>query len=166
MSKHAVFLDGPIGAGKSSLGRALAERLSGGFIDGDDHSEPGRPWYCSILRTSRAIVKEGRSILETKPVVVIAYPLGCTSWVFFRRRFGAFASPVFVSLRASYEGIVDNGRGRVFTHAEHERIRTMIAEGYGARPFSDVVVDSDTHDFPTTLANVEREVRGKLKVSS
>jgi len=42
MRKQAIFLNGPIGVGKSSLGRALAEALDGSFIDGDD------PGGCAI----------------------------------------------------------------------------------------------------------------------
>jgi hypothetical protein len=95
MAKHAIFLNGPIGAGKTTLGRALAERLAGGFIDGDDVSDPSRPWYCSILRTSQSIIRTGAAMLDDADVVVIAYPLGCVNWIYFRRKFsdaGVFAS--------------------------------------------------------------------------
>lgn len=59
MSKCAVFLNGPVGSGKTSLGRAIAACNGAAFIDGDDLSDPNRPWFCSILQTSRAIVREG-----------------------------------------------------------------------------------------------------------
>ncbi len=160
MAKCAIFLSGPVGAGKTTLGRALAERLSGGFIDGDDFSESDRPWYCSILQTSRAIVQNGMAILDDKDAVVIAYPLGCINWVFFKRRFGdAGAKPFFVSLRASYSSIVDQSRGRSFTSKEHDRIRVMIGEGYGARSFSDLVLDTDKASFLATLAQLETGTR-------
>ncbi|MGO4816219.1 shikimate kinase, partial [Cupriavidus sp. 2MCAB6] len=45
MQPYAIFLSGPIGAGKTTLGKALATELGGGFIDGDDHSDPDLPWY-------------------------------------------------------------------------------------------------------------------------
>ncbi|WP_449255615.1 shikimate kinase [Bosea sp. (in: a-proteobacteria)] len=148
----AIFLSGPIGAGKTTLGRALAERIGAGFIDGDDHADPDLPWYGSILQTSRAVVREGLALLETHPAVVVAYPLGCSGWIFYRRHFvDAGVRPIFVSLRASYEGIVDAGRGRVFDAAEHARIRVMVAEGYGERGFSDLIVDTDRHGFARTL---------------
>ena len=97
--KHAIFLSGPIGAGKTTLGRALSERIGGAFIDGDDHSDPGRPWYCSILRTSAAVHRTGLASLDGKPAVVVAYPLNCMAWTYFQRKFeDAGVRPLFVSL--------------------------------------------------------------------
>jgi hypothetical protein len=160
MARHAIFLSGPIGAGKTTLGRALAASLSASFIDGDDHSDPDRPWYCSILRTSRAIVTAGLAALEKRPVVVIAYPLGCVNWIFFRRRFeDAGVRSLFVSLNASYSSIVAKRRGRVFSDDEHARIQVMIAEGYGVRPFSDLILRTDRAGFAATLAKLESEIR-------
>jgi DNA polymerase III delta prime subunit len=124
MPKHAILLSGPIGTGKTTLGRMLAEKLGGAFIDGDDHCDAGRPWYCSILRTSRAVLRTSLAVLEDRPLVVIAYPLGCTTWVFYKRGFGdAGVQPVFVNLRASLEEIVSPARGRVFTDDEQARSR-------------------------------------------
>jgi hypothetical protein len=161
--KHAIFLNGPIGTGKTTLGRALAGRLAGRFIDGDDFADPDHPWYCSILQTSKSIVQTGVAMLATAEVVVIAYPLGCINWIYFRRKFiEAGATPIFVDLRASYEGIVDERRGRSFTSEEHNRIQVMIAEGYSARQFSDLVADTDKADFAKTLAELERRIRHML----
>ena len=39
----------------------------------------------------------------------------------------------------SYPAIMDEGQGRVFSHDEHDRIRVTIAEGYGARPLSNLI---------------------------
>jgi hypothetical protein len=162
MAKHAIFLSGRIGAGKTVLGRALAERLSGGFIDGDDFSAPDRPWYCSILQTSRAIFHEGMTMLQDRDVVVIAYPLRCINWIYFRRKFGdAGMGTLFVSLRASYSSIIDERRARRFSSEEHERIQIMIAEGYEARPFSDLILDTDRMSFLATLTQLETET-GRL----
>src|SRR5260370_36114649 len=111
MPRHAIFLNGPLGGGKTTVGRALAVSLAGAFLDGDDYADPGRPWYASSLRASRAIVHAGLSALEHRPVteypaVVIAYPVRCSSWIFFRARFAnAGVRPLFVGLGSSYEEI-------------------------------------------------------------
>lgn len=163
MAKHAIFLNGPIGTGKTTLGHALAKRLCGGFIDGDDFADPNRPWYCSILQTSRSILQHGAEVLATANVVVVAYPLGCINWIYFRRKFvEAGASPFFVGLQASFQAIVDEQRGRSFTSEEHDRIQVMIAEGYGAQLFNDLVVATDRADFATTLVELERQIRRML----
>jgi len=87
MTGRAIFLNGPIGVGKTTLGQALAERLSAGFIDGDDLSDPDRPWYCSILQTSKRVVQSGLDVLQYTDTVIIAYPLDCMNWIYFRRKF-------------------------------------------------------------------------------
>jgi hypothetical protein len=163
MTDSAVFLNGPIGAGKTTLGQALAAELGAGFIDGDDHADPNRAWYGSIKTTSESIVRTGFEILKTCPVVVIAYPLARTNWIYFSRKFGdAGVRTIFVSLRARFERITDPGRGRAFSPAERIRIREMIAEGYGDRAFSDLVVDTDEADFAVTLARLTEGVQALI----
>jgi hypothetical protein len=158
--RYAIFLSGPVGVGKTTLGRGLADRLAAGFIDGDDFSAPGRPWYCSIHSTSKAIVREGLASLTHTPTLVIAYPLGCVNWIYYRRYFAdAGVRPYFVSLRASYLSIVAAERHRTFSEQEHRRIRVMIDEGYGERRFSDLVFDTDRQDFMTTLNELEQNIR-------
>ena len=168
MSKrHAIFLDGPIGVGKSSLGRELAAALGGTFIDGDDHADPNGPWYCSILRTSRSVVERGLVLLNTAPIVVIAYPLGCTTWIYYRRRFGdAGVATHFVGLHAAYTSIVDASRGRAFNESEKARIRVMISEGYGERPFEKAFVATDATDFQNTLSELVSVVGGLMESES
>jgi hypothetical protein len=93
-------------------------------------------------------------------VVVIASPLGCVNWVYFRRAFGdKGVKPWFISLRASYAPIIRYERGRTFSNEEHERIQVMIAEGCGAQPFRDLIVDTDRADFAATVARLEDGVR-------
>ena len=156
----AVFLTGPIGVGKTSLGRRLAHRLQGAFLDGDEFSAPDRPWYACIRQTCRNLLREGLAAGEQVGSVVIAYPLRRTDWVFFKRSFeDRGVRTIFVGLRASYAAMVDEGRGRSFSDAERDRIRRMIAEGYDARPFSDLTIETDGASFDAVSAELERQVR-------
>jgi hypothetical protein len=164
MSKCAIFLSGPIGVGKTTLGRALSVRLGAGFIDGDDHADPDKPWYGSILSTSRSIVAAGLLTLQRDDGLVIAYPLGCVTWSYFRRRFAAAGVRTIVAgLKASYTAIVDeDGRGRQFDEGEKQRIQVMLAEGYQHRSFSDLVLDTDEVGFLETADRLETAVRAIL----
>jgi len=160
MSKIAVFLNGPVGSGKTSLGRAVAARNGAAFIDGDDLSDSNRPWFCSILQTSRAIVRVGAGHLQQGKCVIIAYPLTCMNWIYFRRKFNENnIMTVFVSLKAPYETITDTRRGRHFDAGEHDRIQAMIAEGYDTRTFSDIIFDNDGFDFGAAVSRLDTELR-------
>jgi hypothetical protein len=159
MPGHAIFLNGPLGVGKSTLGRALAMSLDGAFLDGDDCADPGRPWYASSLRTSRAILRAGLSVVAHRPAVVIAYPLRCSSWIFFRAKFAdAGVHPLFVGLSSSYEEITGANRGRRFTADERSRIKVMIEEGYGRQPFNDVVVETGRLSFGVAVQRLASAV--------
>lgn len=165
MHKHVVFLSGPIGVGKTTVGRALASRLEGAFIDGDDHSDPDKPWYSSIRRTSASIVETGLRLLASREFLVVAYPIGCTTWIYYRRKFGDLGvGTLFVTLRAPYEAIIDPSRGREFSLAEHDRIKVMIAEGYSDRPFSNLIVDTDLAPLRETADRLASEVRRLVAV--
>lgn len=160
MNRYAVFLEGPIGVGKTTLGHALADRLSAPFIDGDDYSDPGLPWFRSSYRTSKRVLGAALEALEDKHLVVLAYPLRCVNWIYYRRKFHEASVTLHViSLTASYEAIVSPLRGRMYSTAEQARIRTMITEGYGARPFSDRIIDTGQAHFGETVARLEMAVR-------
>lgn len=153
-----VFLSGAIGVGKTSVGRTLARALGYGFVDGDAHAAPGQPWYCSALRCSAGIVSACATHLRTAAVpahggVVVAYPVRCISWIYFRRHLEDHGvRSVFVGMVAPYAAIVDPARGRAFSSAEHARIREMIFQGYGRQSFLNLVIEADTPGIATTTA--------------
>ena len=160
MLPTVVAFEGPVGVGKTTLGRAVAARLDIGFIDGDDHSAPG-PWLRSILQTSRRIAAACADQLETRPAVILAYPLRCTDWLFYK---GTFCRQGIgfhcVSLTAQAAHIA--GRDRVLTPDELARASQMLAQGYGRRPFSDLVVPTDEAGFDATCGRLARAVAGLL----
>jgi cytidylate kinase len=151
----AIFLNGPIGAGKSTLGQALADALNGNFIEGDDHSARGSPWYCSSFSTARSIEQAIATFATTDRPTIIARPVRCIEWIFYRRRLAEHGiETIIVSLSASYDATVAPGRGRQFSTDEHARIRTMIHEGYDRRPFSDFVLETDRDDIDMTIVRL------------
>jgi cytidylate kinase len=151
----AIFLSGPIGAGKSTLGRALADALDGNFIEGDEHSARGRPWYCSTLSTAQSIERSITSFALNGRPTVIARPLRCIDYTYYYRRLtNHHIRMVVVTLVASYDATVASNRGRQFSIDERARIRAMIEEGYDRRPFSDFVLETDRDNIGTTLGKL------------
>ena len=158
--RHAIFLSGPIGAGKSTLGPPLAAALDGGFVEADDHADHDKPWYCSSLTSSVAVVRASLAVLEDKPAVIVATPLRCVTWIYFRRTFAeAQIRTLFIGLHAPAEAILAAARGRRFDAEEADRIRAMIAQGYGERPFFDLIVRTGRGSIADTLAQLTGQVR-------
>ena len=140
----AIFLCGPIGSGKTTLGRMLAQALGAAFVDGDHHSDRNKPWFASSLSTARSIARTVHEESINGSDVVVAYPLRCREWIFYRRRLAEWGiKTIFVSLGATYDAITGPHRGRSFSSDELVRIQEMIAQGYGVRSFSDVFLRTD-----------------------
>ncbi len=160
---EAIFFSGPIGAGKTTLGRAVAGRLGAAFFDGDDFADHSGPWFASSLRTSSGIADAVLSALARGGPVLVAYPLRRTNYVYFRRRLADTGHALtVVTLRASLEATVSPSRRRRFSPGEVARIEEMIAQGYGDRPFSDLVVDTDALDFDATVEMLVRRLKLRL----
>ena len=163
MARSVIILSGPIGAGKTTLGRALALRLGGAFIDSDDLRDRSRSWLGDVLGGARRLVAAGMAALECHEVLVVAKPLRCRDWAFLRGAFAARGVAAFcVTLAADLDRLLDAGRGRRFSVQEAARMREMVAQGYASRPFSDVVVASDRAGFDATVEQLERACRAML----
>jgi len=105
--RFVILLDGTIGVGKSTMGRQLALRFGGAFLDGDDYKAKGKPWYCSSLTTCRSLLDAGTRALNVKPVVFIGRPMRCLDWLYFSRHFEPVgARVVSIGLQASFENII------------------------------------------------------------
>ncbi|HEY4166383.1 MAG TPA: hypothetical protein VGM96_06385 [Reyranella sp.] len=142
-SRHAIFLNGPIGAGKTVLGRLAAAELGASFIDSDDLGDPSKPWFGQVLSKARTLVGAGMAALRERPVVLVAMPLRDRDWAFFKARFEAEGVIVHcITLAANAEAILGPGRDREFSAHEQARIEEMIAQGYARRSFSDVIVET------------------------
>jgi hypothetical protein len=162
MKSHpdAIFLSGPIGVGKSTLGQSLAKALGARFVEGDEHALDEVRWFACSLRTHRSILAEVVRNASEGHQVVVAYPLRCIEWIFHKRHLvAAGLTPVFVSLWASYDVIVHASRGRSFSEWERCRIQEMIEQGYRDRPFSDLVLNSGSQGIDTTVGRLVHELQ-------
>lgn len=160
---QAIFFSGPIGAGKTTLGRGVAARLGAAFLDGDDYADHDRPWYASSLGTSRGIAEALLAALRQHPAAIVAYPLRCTNYLYFRRRLAdAGHGTLVVNLGASYDALVNAGRGRVFSADERARIAEMLAQGYADRRFGDLAVDTAAAGFAATVDILLARLRPRL----
>lgn len=157
MWQSVIMLDGPIGVGKTSIGKAVASELGLGFIDGDDHSAPG-PWINSILTTCREIVLASEAELLNFPGVIVAYPMRCTTWVFFEQTFRRRGIACHcIGLVADVAAI--SARARQFRPQELARSKEMIVQGYGQRPFSDMLIRTDEADLNATSRRLVEKLR-------
>lgn len=156
----AILIDGTIGVGKTTLARGLSERLDGTFLDGDDFKAKGKPWFCSSLSTCRQLRDAGLQALAAKPLLFIARPMRCLDWVYFRCHFQRHGiSLLSVGLQASFDAITDPARGRLFSTGELTRMQEMIVQGYGARPYSDLHLRTDTGSIDATVARAAATLR-------
>lgn len=159
-NKYVFIFDGPVGAGKTSLGQETATRLSFGFIDGDDYSMPG-PWLRSILKTSKRILAASIEKLESYPGVIIAYPVRHTNWFFYNKsceKMGVICR--CVGLTANIENI--SHRDRKLSQDEEARCVEMIKQGYGKRDFSDIIIQTDKVDFEETCQHLVESINDIL----
>ncbi|HYD06354.1 MAG TPA: AAA family ATPase, partial [Reyranella sp.] len=51
-----IFLSGPVGVGKTVLGRLAAAKLEASFIDSDDLGDPSKRWFEQGLSAANALV--------------------------------------------------------------------------------------------------------------
>lgn len=163
--KCAILLDGTIGVGKSTMGRGIASRLSGAFLDGDDFKTKGKPWFCSSLSTCRALLKASNKVLEKENIVLIGRPVRCLDWVYFTRHFQRIGVDTFlIGLTASYENIIKENRDRKFSQPELERMLEMINEGYGTRNYADFYMRTDLAGIEMTLDRLETKLRRLIEI--
>lgn len=158
--KAAVFLTGPIGVGKTTLGRALATRLEAAFVDGDDHHLPGRSWFGSSLTTSRAILAAALAGCRERGRAVVAYPLRRRGIFWFRGRMRAEdVRTAFIGLSAPLDSLTGPDRERRLNADERLRTAQMLAERYGAQDELDAIVSTAGRSVDAALADLVSHVR-------
>jgi hypothetical protein len=160
IQRHVFFFNGPIGVGKTALGRAVAAELGASFIDSDGLGDPAKRWFEEALSAANALVEAGLAASREQPTVIVAKPLRARDWAFFSARFAAHGVRAHcVTLSAKPESILEPGRGRLLDREEQARMKQMVAQGYAARPFSDVIVETDRHGLAETTSILVEECR-------
>ncbi|MBZ6379305.1 hypothetical protein B5C34_08460 [Pacificimonas flava] len=139
----ALFLSGPIGAGKTSLGRYLVRQWGGEFIEGDDHAATGKPWFASSLSTVRALLSAANAASRIAGLAVVAYPLRRREWVYLSRHLASAGTQALcVNLAVDMADLDAPARGRKLASHERRRSAEMIRQGYASRPFAALTLDT------------------------
>lgn len=136
-----ICLNGPINAGKSTIGRVLAGMLPDAeFIEGNDHGIPeGVPFQEMIERATAWLA--GRIGETQRSFLVIAYPLRPEDFILLQEASAKRGARLFVVTLAPPMELVLKDRGtRKLDDEERGRIREMYEEGYASRDFSDMIV--------------------------
>lgn len=143
MTGHVFLFGGPIGVGKTTLGRSVVERMGIAFLDRDALAGPG-PWISTVLSTSRRIVAGCLQELERYPAVIVAAPIRCLDWLCLSMRFNRVGVQCHcIGLTASQVSI--ETRSRTLSLSERRRSREMASQGYGQRPFRVGTLHTDHH---------------------
>jgi hypothetical protein len=153
-NKQIVFLSGPIGVGKTTIGTALALRHGGAFVASDALSDPAKQWHEQIEAVNSRLIEQCLSALQSCDLAFVELPLDRERFEMLRRAFEPAVSVRCITLAASYETITSVARGRIFEGWERVRIKEMIEEGYDSRDFSDAIVRTDSNDLGQALAAV------------
>lgn len=139
---HVICLNGPINAGKSTVGRALAAALpEADFVEGDDHGVPeGTPFLAmleiAVERLAQAVLQSQRRFL------VLAYPLREEDFARLAAAAGQRGARLsVVTLAPPLSVLLSDRGGRALSDEELARSREMVEEGYAQRPFSELVLD-------------------------
>lgn len=137
-----ICINGPINAGKSTVGRRLAGLLPGAaFVEGDDHGAPDEADLDTVIAVALARIEA--LIASAGGDLVIAYPLRPEDHARLAAAAGRRGAWLFVATLAPPIGVAlaDRG-GRPLSAEERDRIVEMYAEGYAGPAFSDLVLDN------------------------
>jgi hypothetical protein len=141
-----IFICGAINAGKSSVGKLLAEKLDAAFIEGDTVRN-----FLSMLIVDEArpaivegIVAVVRAFAKRKFSVVVAYPL----WNDDYERLQAGLTDVkeqiyYFALNPSLEVALTNRGDREIGEWEVERIKELYEKGVNKPDFAESVDNSN-----------------------
>ncbi|MBB3017470.1 energy-coupling factor transporter ATP-binding protein EcfA2 [Microvirga lupini] len=138
-----VHINGPINSGKSTLGRALAGSLpDAAFVDGDDHEAADDAPLAVRIETALSRI-EAEIVKAQGRYFVVAYPLEEADHPWLKRVAERRGARLLVLTLAPPLDVALTERGtRKLSSEEKSRIVEMYEEGYHARSFSNLVLDT------------------------
>ncbi len=167
-ASQSIFLVGPMGSGKSAVGRRLAKNLGWEFVDSDDVIEARsgvdipyifeREGEAGFRRRERAVIDE----LSRREQIVLATGGGSAQDPESRARLGERGAVVYLHTTVEQQlRRIRRGRARpMLADGEPREIleRLMAARDPQYREIADVVVETDGRKVHA----VAREVRERL----
>jgi len=141
-----VFICGAINAGKSSVGKLLADKLDAAFIEGDTVRN-----FLSMLTVDevRGTVVEGivsvvRAFAKRGFSVVVAYPLWNDDYERLKTGLADVKVPVrYIALNPRLEVALTNRGSREIGEWEINRIKELYEKGVNHPDFAESVDNSD-----------------------
>lgn len=150
-----VWLTGTINSGKSTVGRLLAEKLGGHYLDCDSLVARDKALYKWVQGTLDAALE--RMCAAQEPVVA-DYPLRPVDWEYLH---GALPHLRCICLAPPLEVVLTNRGTRELTEDEKERIKQMYATGYNKPPFAELVMNNHGQHPEETTAQILRHLQQK-----
>lgn len=158
--KGVLVFNGPVGVGKSIIGRAVAIKLRCPFIDADDLRNHEISWVTdnrkTLLRLADLVLKH----IPHTDRVVGARPLRKRDLLFLQARLESHEVSVnVVTLSAGLDDILSSRRQRRLSPAEAARAKKMIEEGYASRDFSATILRADGLPVEETISLALQAIR-------
>ncbi|WP_435102942.1 shikimate kinase AroK [Arhodomonas sp. AD133] len=162
-----IFLIGPMGAGKSTIGRRLARRLEREFIDCDDELEARTgvdiPRIFDVEGESGFREREAKLLTELsqRPGTVLATGGGAVVSESNRRLLGSRGQVVYlrVSLDTQFARVRDSDRPLLRTDDPKGRLRSLMDERAALyEATADLTVDTDDDAMDAVVDEILRKL--------
>lgn len=142
-----VFICGAANAGKSTVGKLLAEKIGAAFIEGDDIR---KVFYREGVASARPAIIEAiaavvRVVVARGESVVVAYPIWEEDYEPLMGYLKGISAPKhFIALSPSLETALTNRGTRELESWEPDWIKESYARGVHNPPFAKVIDNTDT----------------------
>lgn len=157
-----VLLNGPINAGKTTVGRLLAEEFAdGAHVEGDDlHGFlPDTPLEAAIPIVLEMAAGVAGPLVERGFDVVVTYPLSPADFEYLAAELSALDADVYaVTLSPPLEVALSNRGDRELDEWERERIEELYDAGIH-RPAFGARLDNAGESPAETVARIRRGIR-------